>query len=78
MGWHNKTPLEELALVCSEVGEACNEVRGPVPSPKFGEECADIILRTLNIMHDHGIEPSSTIAAKMALNEARGNRGRVK
>ena len=26
MGWHNKTALEALALVASEVGEAVNEL----------------------------------------------------
>lgn len=73
LGWHNKTPLESLALVGSEVGEAVNECRGEKPTDKFAEECADIILRTLDLMWDHNIIPSAAIEAKMATNHAKGN-----
>lgn len=76
MGWHNKTPLESLALIASEVGEAVNECRGDMPSPEFGTELADIILRVADLAHWHGIDLAATIANKMAINEERGTRGR--
>ena len=76
MGWHNKTVLEALALIASEVGEAVNECRGEAPTEKFGTELADIIVRTLDLMVWHGINPEETILAKMAKNEANGTRGR--
>jgi NTP pyrophosphatase (non-canonical NTP hydrolase) len=79
MGWHNKTPLEYLALICSEVGEAANECRGVTPSADFGEECADIILRTLDVMQQYRIVPSEAIEAKIAKNLAKGKKlGRLK
>ena len=76
MGWHNKTVLEALALVASEVGEAVNECRGENPSPKLGTELADIVLRVADLAHWQGIDLAAAIAAKMADNEARGTRGR--
>lgn len=78
MGWHNKTTLEALALVASEVGEAINECRDEKPSDAFGEELADIILRVLDIAHWQGINIEAEIAAKMLKNEQRGTRGRCK
>lgn len=79
LGWHNKTQLESLALVASEVGEAVNECRGPKPTPAFAEECADILLRTLDLMFDNNIKPSLAIEAKLAKNRAKGNfKGRLK
>jgi len=78
MGWHNKTPLEALALVASEVGEAINECRNEHPSDAFGEELADIILRVLDLAHWQGIDIDKEINQKMIKNEIRGNRGRQK
>lgn len=78
MGWHNKTTLEALALVASEVGEAINECRNEKPTDNFGEELADIILRVLDVSHWHGIDIEQKIIEKMAKNEARGTRGRAK
>lgn len=76
MEWHNKTVLEALALIASEVGEAVNECRGDKPTEKFGEELADIILRTIDLAHWKGVDLNAVIAAKMAKNEASGTRGR--
>lgn len=76
MGWHNKTVLEALALIASEVGEAVNECRGEKPSREFGSELADIILRTLDLAEWQGIDLDKEIVAKMAINEQRGTRGR--
>ncbi|WP_159817910.1 MazG nucleotide pyrophosphohydrolase domain-containing protein [Colwellia sp. 20A7] len=78
MGWHNKTTLEALALVASEVGEAINECRNEKPTDAFGEELADIILRVLDIAHWQGIDMEQEITKKMMINEQRGTRGREK
>lgn len=77
-GWHNKTPLECLMLVVSECGEAANECRGVTPTEHFGEELADIILRTIDLAHDHNIDIEAQVLRKMDINETRGTRGRVK
>ncbi len=78
MGWHNKTILEALALVASEVGEAINECRGDKPTEDFAEELADIVLRVLDIAHWQGIDMEKELQAKMLKNEQRGTRGRLK
>lgn len=78
MGWHNKTPLEALALVASEVGEAINEWRNEKPSEAFSEELADIILRVLELADWQGLDIEKIIELKMTKNETRGNRGRLK
>lgn len=75
MGWHNKTVLEALALVGSEVGEAVNECRGEEPTPKFAAQLADIILRVVDLAHWQGIDLEAAITAKMKINEIRGTRG---
>lgn len=76
MGWHNKTVLETLALIASEVGEAVNECRGDAPTQDFGTELADIILRVADLAQWQGINLAEVIAEKMAINEERGTRGR--
>lgn len=77
MGWHNKTVLESLALIASEVGEAVNECRGEHPTPALGEELADIVLRVADLAHQLGIDLGNEIDKKMHKNELRGTRGRV-
>lgn len=76
MGWHNKTVLEALALIASEVGEAVNECRGEGPTDHFGEELADIILRIADLAQWQNIDLQDEILKKMAINEQRGTRGR--
>lgn len=78
MGWHNKTPLEALALVASEVGEAVNECRGEKPTEHFGEELADIVLRVIDLAQWQGVDIEKEVLAKMEKNLERGNRGRLK
>lgn len=78
MGWHNKTPLEALALIASEVGEAINECRNESPTDAFGEELADIVLRVLDLAHWQGIDIQNEILLKMKKNDQRGSRGRLK
>lgn len=78
MGWHNKTPLEALALVASEVGEAINECRGETPTEHFGEELADIVLRVLDLAVWQKVDIEKAIRDKIEKNKLRGNRGRLK
>jgi NTP pyrophosphatase (non-canonical NTP hydrolase) len=79
MGWVGvTTPLEQIALIASEIGEAANECRGKTPTDKLGSELADIILRTLGLAENLGINMEAEIAAKMEKNKERGNRGRIK
>jgi len=78
MGWHNKTPLEYLALISSEVGEAVNECRGKEPTEHLGEELADIVLRVLDFSKVQGIDLEHEIELKLEKNRLNGTRGRVK
>jgi NTP pyrophosphatase (non-canonical NTP hydrolase) len=79
VGWASgTTPLEDVALIASEIGEAANECRGVEPTENFPIELADIILRTLGLAEKLGIDMEAAIATKMAINKARGNRGRLK
>lgn len=78
MGWHNKLPLEYVALIASEIGEVANECRGEQPTDRLGEELTDIILRSLDMAQQFGIDIEAEIQKKMAINESRGTRGRSK
>jgi len=76
MGRHNKTVLEALALIASEVGEAVNECRGDEPSLELSTELADIILRTVALAEWLGIDIAAAIRRKQIINNERGTRGR--
>ena len=78
MGWHNKLPLEYVALIGSEVGEVANECRGDEPTDRLGEELADIVLRVFDMAVVYGVDIEQSISDKMVLNLARGTRGRKK
>ena len=79
-GWHNKTRLETLALLSSEVGEAINEARNP--SKGVGEsyylELADIFLRLVDLAEGEGIDLEYWIQTKMRMNENRDFSGKEK
>lgn len=78
MGYTTATPLESLALITSEIGEAANECRHGEPSAQFGEELADIILRTIGLARRFNIDIEALMLAKIEKNEASGdNRGRL-
>lgn len=62
MGWHNKTVLESLALIGSEIGETAAECLTGTPTEAFGEELADIVLRTVDLAHDKGIDLDAAVA----------------
>lgn len=79
MGWVGvTTPLEQLALIAGEIGEAVNECRGEEPTDKLGSELADIILRVLGFAKNLEIDMDFEIRNKMTKNRERGNRGRLK
>lgn len=78
MGYNKATPLEALALVTSEIGEAVNECRHGQPSDHFGEELADIVLRVMGIASQHKIDLLGEIYSKIQRNlESGDNRGRI-
>jgi NTP pyrophosphatase (non-canonical NTP hydrolase) len=61
MGWHNKTVLEAIALIASEVGEAAAECLEGAPTEAFGEELADIALRTVDLAKWQGVTLSDVV-----------------
>jgi len=73
MGWTKTSPLEQLALIASEVGEAVNECRGETPTDNLGQELADVVLRTFDMAESLGIDIQAEIQKKMALNKLKGN-----
>ncbi|KVP98145.1 hypothetical protein WJ96_06120 [Burkholderia ubonensis] len=62
MGWHNKTVLESLALIASEIGEAAGECIGEIHLPRFGEELADIVLRCTDLAKTEGVNLNEQVA----------------
>lgn len=63
MGWHNKTTLESLGLIGSEIFEAQNEAfTTPLPA-NFGEELADIVLRSVDLAYETGVDLDAEVAA---------------
>lgn len=80
-GWYaNKTPLESIALIASEIGEAANECRGVVPTGKLGSELADIILRVLVLADELGLDMTSELWNKIEYNaeHKKNTPGRIK
>ena len=73
----NSPAHASVSRILKSVADAVNECRGVVPSDKLGSELADIVLRTADLAEWMGIDLSDEIAAKMALNERRGTRGRL-
>lgn len=67
MGWHNKSVLESIALIASEVGEAADESFGEIGDDKLGSELADIILRTVDLAQTTGFDVNAVVA-KTTLN----------
>jgi NTP pyrophosphatase (non-canonical NTP hydrolase) len=62
MGWHNKTVLESLALIASEIGEAAGECVGEIHISRFGEELADIVLRCTDLAKTEGVNLNYEVA----------------
>lgn len=80
VGWANtKTPLECLMLIVSEASEAADELREEVfVQEQFEDELADIVLRTMGLSKEMGIDLESAIKRKITKNKLRGNKGRIK
>jgi NTP pyrophosphatase (non-canonical NTP hydrolase) len=76
MGWHNKTHLECLALISSEVGEAVNAWRDG--DEDFHGELIDILFRTLDLLHNTNADIIVEVQKRLKRNQERGTRGREK
>lgn len=62
--------LSWLMLIVTEVAEAAEAVRiGDIDN--FGEEMADVIIRTLDTCHALGVDLDSAVLAKMEKNKLR-------
>lgn len=61
MNWHNKTTLESLALIASEIGECAYEYMDDKATSNFGEELADIMLRVLDLGHLNNVDLNKEI-----------------
>jgi NTP pyrophosphatase (non-canonical NTP hydrolase) len=55
MGWHDKSTLEYLALIGSEIGEAVAEAPKNCVTPEFGSELMDIVLRVIDCAYTHDV-----------------------
>ena len=76
VGWHNKSHLECLALISSEVGEAVNAWRDG--SKDFHGELVDILFRVLDLLHNTDADIIVEIQKRLERNKERGTRGREK
>lgn len=72
MGWHNKTIIEALALIASEIGEAADECLGGKPTEAFGEELADIVLRTADLAQWQGLDLDDIVGRTVVQWRSRG------
>jgi NTP pyrophosphatase (non-canonical NTP hydrolase) len=64
--------LAKLALVHTEVSEACEAIRKPHdPDENLSEELADIVIRVFDFAVARGIEIEGAIVAKMDRNKGR-------
>lgn len=68
-----KLDIAELGLITTEISEAIEEVRNHETNlNKLSEECADILIRTLNFMSRKGIPAQFWVVAKNSKNHRRG------
>ena len=84
-GFTEATPLEDLALIVSEVAEAIEDIRAgrelnvihyearsPMDKPcGVPSELADIIIRVAHFAGKHGIDIERAVQEKMRFNESR-------
>lgn len=77
MGYREATPLESLALIAGEIGEAVNECRQDKPTEAFGEELADIILRVITTADRTGVDIEAELYKKIEKNIQKGDKGRL-
>lgn len=55
-GWNTTSPLEAAGMIGSEIGEATKECYWNQLTPKFKEEVADIVLRTIGFTQRYNID----------------------
>lgn len=68
-----KLDIAELGLITTEISEAIEEIRNKnTDIEHLGEECADILIRTLNFMSRKGLDASYYILKKYQKNLGRG------
>jgi NTP pyrophosphatase (non-canonical NTP hydrolase) len=64
--------IAELGLIPTEVAEAQEEVRNKETNNEhLAEECADVIIRTLNFMSRKGLDATEAINKKIEKNSKR-------
>jgi NTP pyrophosphatase (non-canonical NTP hydrolase) len=70
---HVSTPAERLMLIVDECCEALRALRepGPMDTAHFGEELADIVIRTMDLAHSAGIDLGCEVVAKHNMNRRR-------
>ena len=70
MGWRGtKKPLEAVALICEEIGELTHELRAPeINTVNVGDEMADIVIRTMDLASEMGIDLDHAIDQKINKN----------
>lgn len=84
-GWHDRprSPLEEHALITSEIGEATDAVRDGLPEYFVREngkpdgeavEIIDAIIRALDYCGKRGWDVDEIMSAKRAYNRTRAHR----
>jgi NTP pyrophosphatase (non-canonical NTP hydrolase) len=84
-GWYDgkseRNPLELLALIVEEFGEAVHAVRNGSPESKkipgyscLEEELADIVIRVMDAAEHHQVRLADAIVAKHEYNKTRPER----
>lgn len=76
--WNDKGEvgdIAELGLVCEEIGEAMNSIRKRLGNENLGEECADIIARTLCFMSRHKLDAEYELNRVIEKIEKRNRKG---
>lgn len=77
MGWlGTKTPLEQLALVYEELTEVMmaarelgKKMRAEVDDEQLGDEISDVIIRSVMMAHEMGLDLEAAIRRKLAKNQ---------
>ncbi len=63
---------KKLLLIHSEVSEAAEEIRAPILGVSMlGYELADVLIRTLDLMHGLGLDTGALVKTKMDFNRTR-------
>lgn len=63
-GWNKSTPLESTGMISSEIGETTKECYRNIPSEKFKEEMADIVLRIIGLTQRYNIDIDQSLVSQ--------------